>query len=305
MLTWWVIISTKTEDEMQEKAPSVVKLMDEAKNSQIDLKIIFPEQFDIIVTKDDRKSILIDWKTVPLPDFVIPRMGASTTYFALAVIRHLERLGVTIINSSESIEKVKDKLYTEQILAENSLPVPKTMMAKFPIDIDLIEKHIGFPLVMKTISWSQWNWVFLCENREKFEEVIQIITATSDKKANLIIQEFIKSSYWKDLRVIVVWWKVIACMERNWAKGDFRANFSRWWTVKEFELNEEIEWLSIESSKVLWLDVAWVDLLFSDWHFKICEVNSSPWFKWIESCCDVNISREIFNFIKIRKWVFD
>jgi len=305
MLTWWVIISAKWEWEMDSKAPSVVKLINESENSWIELKVFAPEQFDIIVTKDDRKSILIDWKTVPLPDFVMPRMWASTTYFALAVIRHLERLWVTIINSSESIEQVKDKLYTQQILAENNLPVPKTMMAKFPIDVDLIEKHIGFPLVMKTLSWAQWNWVFLCESKEKFQEVIQIINATSWQKANLIIQEFIESSYWKDLRVIVVWWKVIACMQRNWAKWDFRANFSRWWTVQEFQLNEEIEWLSIESSKILWLDVAWVDLLFHDWHFKICEVNSSPWFKWIESCCNVNISKEIFNFIKIRKWVFE
>lgn len=305
MLTGWIIIRAKNEKTLEYKAPTIFKLLKEAKNSWIDLKVIAPEQFDIIVTKDDRKSILIDWKTVSLPDFVIPRMWASTTYFALAVIRHLERLWVTLINSSESIEQVKDKLYTQQILAENNLPVPKTMMAKFPIDLELIEKHIGFPLVMKTLSWAQWSGVFLCESKEKFKEVIQIINATSWKTTNLIIQEFIESSYWKDLRVIVVWWKVIACMQRNWAEWDFRANFSRWWTVEEFQLNEEIEWLSIESSKILWLDVAWVDLLFSDWHFKICEVNSSPWFKWVESCCDVNISREIFNFIKIRKWVFE
>lgn len=106
------------------------------------MKIFTPEQFDIIVTKDDRKSIRIDGEVQHLPDFILPRMGSGTTYFALAVIRHFERLGVPVINGSEAIETVKDKLYSIQVLAENNLPVPKTMLAKFPINAELIEKQI-------------------------------------------------------------------------------------------------------------------------------------------------------------------
>ncbi len=124
----------------------VDRIVESAKDSGIELTVLKPEQFDLLVTSQNRRSITIDGNTTTLPDFVLPRMGAGTTYFALAVIRHLERLGVPCINSSHPIEIVKDKLYTHQILAENNLPVPKTMLAKFPVNIDYVEKTLVFLL---------------------------------------------------------------------------------------------------------------------------------------------------------------
>jgi gamma-F420-2:alpha-L-glutamate ligase len=255
------------------------------------------------VTRDDRKSIVLDGKSVPLPDFIIPRMGAKSTYFAFAVIRQLERMGVHSFNSSQSIGIVKDKMFTQQVLAASDLPVPKTMLARQPVNIELVEKQLGFPAVVKTISGSQGRGVFLCDTKSGFEDLMQLVNAT-ESKANMIIQEFIKSSKGRDLRVFVIGGKVVACMERLAKEGDFKANFSRGSEVRQFKTSPEIEWLATESARILGLDIAGIDLLFDGDHFKICEANSSPGFKGIESCCNISIPDEIYDFIKIRLGLF-
>ncbi|MBD1372533.1 RimK family alpha-L-glutamate ligase [Hazenella sp. IB182357] len=278
-------------------------LLEEAEQQGIDLKVIEPSQVDLIVTREDRKSIYVDGEPVSLPDFVLPRMGAGTTYFALAVIRHLERLGVPCINSSLSIETVKDKLYTHQILAERNLPVPKTMLAKFPLNVDLIEKQIGFPIVVKTLSGSQGKGVFLSENRNHFDDLMQLVE-TTNPNFNIILQEFVKTSFGRDLRVFVIGGRVVGCMERNAADDGFKANFSSGGETRAFEATPEIEWLATEATRILGLDIAGVDLLFDDNHFKICEVNSSPGFEGLQAACDVNIPKETFHYLKTRFGLF-
>ena len=142
MLGW--IIYRKNRAELTPAAYEIRRFLDIAEQENIDIRVLKPEQFDLIVTREDRKSILLDGNATALPDFVIPRMGAGTTYFALAVIRHLERLGVNCFNTSSAIDTVKDKLFTQQILAENTLPVPKTMLVKFPFSLELVGQQLGF-----------------------------------------------------------------------------------------------------------------------------------------------------------------
>lgn len=110
---------------LRQEAYEVNRLVEVANEENIELQVFSPDQFDLTVTRDDEKSILIDGERQKLPDFVMPRMGAGTTYFTLAVVRHLERLGVYCVNSSHSIEVVKDKLFAQQILAEKNLPTPR------------------------------------------------------------------------------------------------------------------------------------------------------------------------------------
>lgn len=277
----------------------VNRMLEIADQQGIEMDVYRPDQFDIIVTRDDRKSILVDGKVSPLPDFVLPRMGANTTYFALSVIRHLERLGVRTFNTSQSIDTVKDKLFTHQILAEHNLPVPKTMLVKYPVDVDLVEKQLGFPVIVKTLSGTQGSGVFLSETKSNFVDLMEIINAHK-AKANMILQEFIKSSHGRDLRVITIGGRVVACMQRKAKGDDFKANFSRGGSVEPYEITPEIEWLATETSRVLELDIAGIDLLFDGEHFKICEANSSPGFQGIEKCCDANIPEEIYNFIRFR-----
>lgn len=277
----------------------ITRLIDVAKEQNIEVDVFKPEQFDLIVTRDDRKSVRVDGEILPLPDFLLPRMGAGTTYFALAVIRHLERLGVHTFNSSQSIDTVKDKLFTHQILAEHNIPVPKTMLVKYPVDVDFVEKQLGFPVVVKTVSGSQGSGVFLAETKSKFQDVMELINAYK-RNANIILQEFIQTSKGRDLRVITVGGRAVAAMCRMSKDDNFKANYSRGGVVEPYELTSEIEWLATETSRVLNLDIAGIDLLFDGDHFKVCEANSSPGFEGIESICEVNVAEEIYRFLRVR-----
>ncbi len=128
----------------------------------------------------------MDGKPLPLPGFVVPRMGAGTTYFALSIIRHLERPVVYCVNSSTSIETVKDKLYNQQILAERNVPGPKTMIVKFPVPVPLVECHLDFPVVVKTVAGSQGSGVFLSENRTSFKDLMQLIEARDRRRGSAL-----------------------------------------------------------------------------------------------------------------------
>jgi len=298
----WILYK-ESEANLKPESYEIECFIQTAKQQKINLNVYKPEQFDLIVTREDRKSLFVDGHPVTLPDFVLPRMGAGTTYFGLSVLRHLEKLGVPCVNSSFSIETVKDKLFTQQILAEKNLPVPKTMLMKFPIDASLVETQIGFPTVIKTISGSQGKGVFLAEKKSQLIDLIQLLEVT-DPKFNLILQEFVQSSFGRDLRVFVIGGRVVGCMERTAADLSFKANFSSGGTVHEYEVTPEIEWLATEASRILGLDIAGVDLLFDEDHFKICEVNSSPGFQGLHSCCSVNIPEEIYHYLKIRYGMF-
>jgi len=277
----------------------IKRFLEVASENGIEMQVFRPDQFDLIVTQEDRKSISIEGESVSLPNFLLPRMGAGTTYFALAVIRHLERLGVRSFSPSQSIDTVKDKLFTQQILAENNLPVPKTMLVKFPVNVDLVERYLGLPVVVKTLSGSQGIGVFLAESKSNFEDLMQLIEATNGK-ANIILQEFISFSKGLDLRVFTIGGRVVACMERKAREGSFKANYSRGGLVSRFEVTPEIEWLASETSRILGLDIAGIDLLFDGEHYRVCEANSSPGFEGLEKCCQVNIPQEIYDFIRIR-----
>ncbi len=298
----WIIYK-ETEDNIKPDSFEIQRLIEVAAEQNIGLSVLHPEQLDVIVTREDKRSIFVDGRPDALPDFVLPRMGAGTTYFALSILRHLEKLGVPCINSSQSVETVKDKLYTQQILAEKNLPVPKTMLMKFPVDAELIEQQIGFPVVIKAISGSQGKGVFLAEKKSHLVDLIQLIELTNPK-FNLILQEFVQTSFGRDLRVFVIGGRVVGCMERMAADTGFKANYSAGGTVRAHEVTPEIEWLATEAARILGLDIAGVDLLFDGDHFKICEVNSSPGFQGLSSCCDVNIPAEIYHYIRIRYGMF-
>jgi|TARA_B100001971_G_scaffold149325_1_gene138393 gamma-F420-2:alpha-L-glutamate ligase len=274
-----------------------LKLVEEFEKQDIKIRVVNPQDVDIFVSRDDRKSILVAGKARGLPDFVIPRTGSGTTYFIKAIIRHLERLGVELINGSASIDTVKDKLYTQQILGESNLPVPKTLLVRHPINVDFVEKNIGFPIIVKTLSGSFGAGVFLAENKRQFQDLIKLAEITS-KSYNIIVQEFIKDSWGRDIRVFVLNNKVVGCMMRQATDGDFRANITRGGEGIPYQITEEIEWLGGESARLLHLDIAGVDLLFDNGSYRVCEVNSSPGFEGMDKYTNTNIAELIVNFVK-------
>jgi len=283
---------------------SAHRLLEAGKDIGFDLQIVEPEMVDIVVTKDSPNSIVLNGEYTDLPDFVIPRMGVSTSYYALALLRHLERLNVCTFNSARTIELVKDKLHTEQILARNKLPVPKTMLVKFPVDVDLVEAQLGFPVVIKTLSGTLGVGVFLSESKQKFVDLMELITALRST-ATILLQEFIEDSRGTDLRVLVVGGRVVGCMQRCSTDGNFKANISRGGIGKPFKATPEIEWLATETTRILNLDIAGVDLLFDGEHFKICEANSAPGFEGIDKYLGKDIATEILKFVRIRLGQFN
>lgn len=290
----WILYGDDIESNA-DLAFEVRRFIAEGEEMGVDVRVYSPSQFDLLVTHEDRDSVLLDGNPVPLPDFVFPYFNHSDhSYFSLAIVRQLERLGVHVFNESATLETVRDKLHTHQVLVENGLPTPITMLAKFPIDIDLIESTIGFPVVVKTLQGALGVGVFLIENRDAFADLMELIEQTNPN-IQIILQKFIAASKGRDLRVLVVDGEVIASMERRAKEGGFKANFSGGGSVIEHIPDEEAKLLALKTADVLNIKVAGVDLLFNeDGGYTVCEANTFPGFKGLEKATGANIPQAIF-----------
>ena len=275
------------------------RFIQESEKQGIDLSLVFADEIDLIVSRDDRKSIRYCNDIVSLPDVVLARTGSGTGYFNLSVLRQFERLNVPTIPNSNSIEASKDKMYANQILAQAGLPIPKTMLTRFPCKADLVEKQVGFPCVIKVVTGSHGAGVYLCHTPKEFEDLSELVSSL-DFKNSMIVQEYVQHSEGRDLRVIVIGGRVIGAMLRKSTDGSFKANISRGGKGIAYDLDESIELLAIQTAKVLDLDIAGVDLLFHEDGYRICEANSSPGFQGFESALDINIPEKVFAYAKMR-----
>ncbi len=295
----WILFNEEVESPSAE-AFEIRRFLAEGRDMGIDVKVFHPEQFDLLVTEEDRESILVDGKYVPLPDFLLPRTYViDTGYFALAVIRQFERQGVHVYNDSACIETVADKLHTHQVLVEKSLPTPTTMLAKFPIQTDLIEEKLGFPLVVKTLLGVNGSGVFLMENRKSFEDLMSLISETNPN-IQLIFQKYIAKSKGRDIRLFVVDGEVVAAMERRAHDGGFKANISQGGSGIEIQPDQDAIDIALKTSEVLNIQVAGIDLLYDEGGYTVCEANTFPGFKGLETFCDINIPRKIFEAMQKR-----
>lgn len=293
----WIIYH-KAQKNVTENDYGVSRLLEAAKSKNIELQVFAPHQFDLIVSRDDSKSILVDGKPTPTPDFILPRQGSCSTYFSLAIIRQFERMKVYTCNSSKAIETVMDKMHMHQLLAESDLPTPKTMLLKFPINAEAVKREIGFPIVIKNITGTEGKGIYLCQTEEEFVDLMELIRS-NNHNTNIILQEFIKKSSGKDLRVFVLGGRIVGCMQRTSDKS-FKANFSRGGSVMPYQVTPEIEWLATETARLVNLDVTGIDLLFDEEGYKICEANSSPGFKGLEQVTGRNIAEQILDYITIK-----
>jgi len=275
------------------------RFIEEADRLGIEFTIAYADEIDLIVSRDDRKSIRYQNNVVNLPDILLPRTGSATGNFNLSVLRQFERMNVPTLPNSDAIIAAKDKMYANQILAQAGLPIPKTMLTRFPSDPDLIEKQVGFPCVVKVVTGSHGAGVYLCENKKQFSDLSELISAL-DFKNSMIVQEYVQHSEGRDLRVIVIGGRVVGAMLRQSTDGSFKANISRGGEGSLYEVDDEMEILAIQVAKTLGLDIAGVDLLFDKDGYKICEANSSPGFRGFESALGINIPEKIFNFAKFK-----
>jgi gamma-F420-2:alpha-L-glutamate ligase len=276
------------------------RFREEARKEDIEISLYDPKDFDIQITVKGGKSLSYQGQSVSLPDFVFPRTGATTDYYDMALIRHLERLRVLVVNSSEAIAVARDKLHTMEVLVYHELPTPKTMLAKFPLNLELIAEEFQFPLVVKSIAGSRGKGVFLCETSDQMEDLMDILELSKKEDVYYVIQEFVAGSKGKDIRVMVVGGRAIGAIVREAQEGKYKANISRGGAGKPFELNPEVEWLSLEAARVMGLDITGVDILFDGEGYKVCEANSGPGFKGFEMTTKLNVPRKIYQYIQVR-----
>lgn len=262
-------------------------------------EVVYHPQVDIIVDREDRRSIRVKNKIVDLPDVVIPRTGSGTGYFGHSLLRHFERLGVPLLNTSAAVEITKDKLHAAQVFAAHHLPTPKTMLVKDPVNPTLVEKEIGFPCVVKIFAGSYGKGVYLCHNVREFQDFIEFAHGIKSDEA-IIVQEFIDSKPGQDVRVLVVGGKVLGAMKRSAKDGSFKANITRGGAGENYPLNDRIVEIATKTACVLGLDIAGVDLLFDGDDYKLCEANSAPGFKGFEKYTGVNVAKAIIDYARFR-----
>jgi gamma-F420-2:alpha-L-glutamate ligase len=261
--------------------------------------VLEPKYFDIIVSRSSAKSIRYKGERIELPDLVLSRTGAGTNYFTRSVMRQIEKFGIPVYNDADSISRVSDKLLTSQLLVKENLPIPKTILVNGDVDVELIEKEVGFPCVVKATSGSKGKTVHLCQTKKDFTSLMSLLSSISLKKT-MIIQEFVDAQPGTDLRVWVIGGKTVVAMKRTGAEGDFRANISQGGTAELFEITDEVDYLARETARVLGLQIAGVDLLFDKDGYKICEANSSPGFEGMDQYCGQDMAQRIIDFIKLK-----
>lgn len=229
-------------------------------------------------------------------DAVIPRIGASITFYGTAVLRQFEMMGVLAVNDSLAITRARDKLRSLQLLSRKGIGLPITGFAHSPDDIgDLIEMVGGAPLVIKLLEGTQGIGVVLAETRGAAESVIE---AFLDMRAHIMVQEYIKEAKGADIRCFVVGGKVIAAMKRQARSGEFRSNLHRGGYATLIRISPEERSTAIRAAKVMGLNVAGVDLLRSNRGPLVMEVNSSPGLEGIEKATGKNVAAMIIEFIE-------
>lgn len=230
------------------------------------------------------------------PHAVIPRIGASYTFYGTAVVRQFEMADVFTLNSSDGISRSRDKLRSMQILSRAGVGLPTTSFAHSIQDVNgLLEVVGGTPVVVKLLEGTQGLGVVLAETKKAAESVIG---AFRQLDANILVQQFIKEAGGSDIRAFVVGGKVAAAMRRRGAPGDFRSNLHRGGSAEAIKLTPSERSTAVRAAKSLGLNVAGVDLLQSEEGPMVLEVNSSPGLEGIENTSGVDIADLIIEYIE-------
>jgi ribosomal protein S6--L-glutamate ligase len=227
---------------------------------------------------------------------IIPRIGASVSFYGTAVVRQFEMMGVYSVNESVAISRSRDKLRASQLLSRRGIGLPVTGFANSPDDTDdLLEIAGGAPVVIKLLEGTQGVGVVLAETKKAAESVIE---AFRGLKANFMVQEFIKEAGGMDIRCFVVGERVVAAMKRQATDGEFRSNLHRGGTASLVKLTPEERSTAVRSARAMGLNVAGVDLLRSNHGPVVMEVNSSPGLEGIEKATGKDVAGLIIEFIE-------
>jgi len=253
---------------------------------------------DIVIEPND-PHILYKGSRLENIDAVIPRIGASVTFYGTAVVRQFEMMKVFSATESQAIVRSRDKLRSLQIMARAGIGMPKTAFTNYSNkEHKLVDEIGGAPLIIKLLEGTQGLGVVLAETRKAAQSVVE---AFNGLKARIILQEFIKESKGADIRAFVVNGEVVGAMKRQGKEGEFRSNLHRGGTATLIKLSRTEKSLALKAASVLGLGIAGVDMLQSDRGPLIMEVNSSPGLQGIETATGIDIAGKIIEYVEMGK----
>lgn len=273
---------------------STRRLMESGRKAGLDMLILDPLKCSLIV-EGDNPLVIYKKERMDDIDAIIPRIGASVTFYGAAVITQFSMLDVYTPVTSDGLLRSRNKLRSVQLLSRNGIGLPNTVFTDYDIDQEQLQESLGEPpYIIKLLEGTQGLGVVLAENEQAAHSVIQ---AFNKLKARVIVQEFVSECYGRDLRVFVVGGKVVGAMTRQASSG-FRSNLHRGGTANLVELTKEEEETALKATAVMGLDVAGVDILQSDRGPLVMEVNASPGLEGIEKSTGLDIAGHIIGLIK-------
>ena len=274
---------------------STQRLIEEIEKAGHEALVVDHSLCDLIIEQEG-PSIIYKGQRLEGVDAIIPRIGASVTFYGTAVVRQFELMGAFSAVTSQAIVRSRDKLRSLQILSKNGLGMPKTAFTNFSKggEKQLIEQVSGAPVIIKLLEGTQGLGVVLAETTKAAQSVVE---AFHGLKARIIVQEYIKEAKGADIRAFVVNGKVVGAMKRQGAEGEFRSNLHRGGVATVIKLSRAEKLAALNAAKALGLDVAGVDMLQSVRGPLILEVNSSPGLEGIEGATGVNVAAEIVKFV--------
>lgn len=260
-----------------------------------EVRVLDTLRFDIRISRR-KPELFYEGTPVGPVDAVVPRIGASITFYGLAVVRQFEMMGVYCLNESQAIARSRDKLRSLQILSRHDIGVPPTVFTRTPDHIPgAIEMVDGAPVVVKLLEGTQGIGVVLAETERAASSVIEAFHGLDQ---NILIQKFIAESKGADIRALVVGRKVVAAMKRTAVSGEFRSNLHRGGSAAKYRLPAEYRRTALAAAKALGLRVAGVDLIESKDGPMVMEVNSSPGLEGIQKATGADVAGEIVRLIE-------
>lgn len=278
------------------KLYSTRRLLEAGRERGHDMRVINPLRCYMNITSSKPEVHYRGDEILNNIDAIIPRIGASITFYGTAVVRQFEMMGVYPLNESLAISRSRDKLRSLQLLARRGVNLPITGFAHSHSDTEnLIQMVGGAPLIVKLLEGTQGIGVVLAETDQA---ATSVINAFKGLKANILVQEFIKEADGMDIRCLVVGDKVIAAMKRQAKEGEFRSNIHRGGKASIVKITPEERALAVRASRILGLNFAGVDIIRSERGSMVLEVNSSPGLEGIELASQKDIAGAIIEFIE-------
>ncbi|MCB9894896.1 MAG: 30S ribosomal protein S6--L-glutamate ligase [Planctomycetes bacterium] len=274
---------------------STRRLREAAEERGHKVRVLDPLKFSLDVEKKN-PHVYYKEKKVENFDAVIPRVGASVTFFGTAVVRQYEQMGVFCLNTSSAITTSRDKLRAFQILSRHNIGIPKTAFVRQRSSVmPAIERVGGAPVIIKLLEGTQGIGVILADTNKVAEAIVETLQST---KQNVLIQNFVEESRGRDVRAFVVGGRVVAAMRRSAQGAEFRSNVHRGGQAAAVQLEPEYERTAVMAAQILGLRVAGVDMLESNDGPQVMEVNSSPGLEGIEAATGVNIAAEVIKHVE-------